>query len=115
MRDILTRATSHAQAVRPLFLPISLFAHLNTTIQSVAAEYLARGYTLSDQILQRAIELDQQHGISNRFLTYIQGLDTTLGTLRPLCKTARVADLCALQARRLSDLRRRSLESSRRR
>ena len=24
----------------------------------IAAEYLARGYTLSDQILQRAIELD---------------------------------------------------------
>ncbi|KAI0823288.1 hypothetical protein BC628DRAFT_1385678 [Trametes gibbosa] len=45
----------------------------------IAAEYLARGYTLSDQILQRAIELDQQHGISHRFLSYIQGLDTTLG------------------------------------
>ena len=47
---------------------------------AVAAEYLAKGYTLSDQILQRAIELDQQHGISNRFLSYIQSLDTKLGT-----------------------------------
>ncbi|TBU25530.1 hypothetical protein BD311DRAFT_764462 [Dichomitus squalens] len=46
----------------------------------IAAEYLAKGYTLSDQILQRAIELDQQHGISNRFLSYIQSLDTTLGS-----------------------------------
>ena len=75
--------------------PIPLFAHseLNTTRQSVAAEYLARGYTLSDQILQRAIELDQQHGISNRFLTYIQGLDTTLGASPPLCIPVRVADL----------------------
>ncbi|KAH9891953.1 hypothetical protein C8Q73DRAFT_837499 [Cubamyces lactineus] len=45
----------------------------------IAAEYLARGYTLSDQVLQRAIELDKQHGISNRFLSYIQSLDTTLG------------------------------------
>ncbi|KAH9932710.1 uncharacterized protein BXZ73DRAFT_101251 [Epithele typhae] len=45
----------------------------------IAAEYLAKGYTLSDQILQRAIELDQQHGISNRFLSYIQTLDTTVG------------------------------------
>ncbi|KAI0629892.1 hypothetical protein C8Q77DRAFT_1139081 [Trametes polyzona] len=45
----------------------------------IAAEYLARGYTLSDQILQRAIELDKQHGISNRFLSYIQSLDTKLG------------------------------------
>ncbi|KAI0350338.1 hypothetical protein OH77DRAFT_1080606 [Trametes cingulata] len=51
----------------------------------IAAEYLARGYKLSDQILQRAIELDQQHGISNRFLSYIQSLDTKLGekTLGP--------------------------------
>ena len=46
---------------------------------AVAAEYLAKGYTLSDQILQRAIELDQQHGISTKFLSYIQGLDTKLG------------------------------------
>ena len=53
---------------------------------SVAAEYLARGYTLSDQTLQRAIELDQQHGISNRFLTYIQGLDTTLGASPSLAR-----------------------------
>ncbi|EIW59646.1 uncharacterized protein TRAVEDRAFT_46948 [Trametes versicolor FP-101664 SS1] len=51
----------------------------------IAAEYLAKGYTLSDQILQRAIELDQQRGISTRFLSYIQGLDTTIGakTLGP--------------------------------
>lgn len=45
----------------------------------IAAEYLAKGYILSDQILQRAIEIDQQHGISGRFLSYIQGLDSTLG------------------------------------
>lgn len=51
----------------------------------IAAEYLARGYKLSDQVLQRAIELDSQHGISKRFLSYIQSLDTTLGekTLGP--------------------------------
>lgn len=45
----------------------------------IAAEYLARGYKLSDSILQRAIELDSQRGISKRFLSYIQSLDTTLG------------------------------------
>ena len=45
----------------------------------IAAEYLAKGYKLSDSILQRAIELDTQKGISTRFLSYIQGLDTTLG------------------------------------
>ncbi|KAL6300109.1 hypothetical protein BKA93DRAFT_752959 [Sparassis latifolia] len=45
----------------------------------IAAEYLARGYTLSDQILQRAIEIDRQQGISSRFLSYIQSLDAKLG------------------------------------
>ncbi|EPS98656.1 hypothetical protein FOMPIDRAFT_1024540 [Fomitopsis schrenkii] len=46
---------------------------------AIAAEYLAKGYQLHDQILQRAIELDTKHGISSRFLNYMQGLDTTLG------------------------------------
>ena len=46
----------------------------------VAAEYLAKGYQLHDQILQRAIELDSQKGISKRFLSYFQGLDATLGS-----------------------------------
>ena len=50
---------------------------------AIAAEYLARGYTLSDQILQRAIELDKQHGISNKFLNYFHSIDSTLGTLLP--------------------------------
>jgi len=45
----------------------------------IAAEYLARGYTLSDQVLQRAIEMDQKHGISSRFLSYIQSVDSKLG------------------------------------
>jgi len=45
----------------------------------IAAEYLARGYKLSDGILQRAIELDNQKGISTRFLNYIKGLDQTVG------------------------------------
>ncbi|KAL5520037.1 hypothetical protein ACEPAG_1697 [Sanghuangporus baumii] len=45
----------------------------------IAAEYLAKGYTLSDQILQRAIELDKQKGISQRFLSYFQQIDTTVG------------------------------------
>jgi len=46
----------------------------------IAAEYLARGYTLSDQILQRAIEIDSKQGISSRFLSYIQTADTKLGS-----------------------------------
>ncbi|KZT67063.1 hypothetical protein DAEQUDRAFT_694599 [Daedalea quercina L-15889] len=46
---------------------------------AIAAEYLAKGYQLHDQILQRAIELDSQHGISSRFLSYMKSLDNTLG------------------------------------
>jgi len=63
---------------------------------SVAAEYLAKGYTLSDQILQRAIDLDSaflnpssklvlthiadKQGISKRFLSYFHSIDSSLGS-----------------------------------
>ncbi|KAG7096336.1 hypothetical protein E1B28_003780 [Marasmius oreades] len=46
----------------------------------IAAEYLARGYMLSDNILKRAIELDNNRGISKRFLSYIQNIDSGLGS-----------------------------------
>ncbi|ETW82006.1 hypothetical protein HETIRDRAFT_418015 [Heterobasidion irregulare TC 32-1] len=45
----------------------------------IAAEYLAKGYTLSDHILQRAIHIDNEKGISKRFLNYFQSVDTSLG------------------------------------
>ncbi|KAH9986580.1 hypothetical protein BJV77DRAFT_1028544, partial [Russula vinacea] len=45
----------------------------------IAAEYLAKGYKLSDGILQRAIQLDAEKGISNRFLNYFQSLDSSIG------------------------------------
>jgi RNA recognition motif-containing protein len=45
----------------------------------IAAEYLARGYKLSDGILQRAIEMDNRQGISKRFLNYFHQFDTTVG------------------------------------
>ncbi|KAG8687644.1 hypothetical protein FRC09_013372 [Ceratobasidium sp. 395] len=46
---------------------------------AIAAEYLAKGYTLSDQILQKAIDMDKKQGISQRFLNYFRSLDSTLG------------------------------------
>ncbi|QRV77481.1 RNA recognition motif protein [Ceratobasidium sp. AG-Ba] len=46
---------------------------------AIAAEYLAKGYTLSDQILQKAIDMDKKQGISQRFLNYLRSLDVTLG------------------------------------
>jgi hypothetical protein len=45
----------------------------------IAAEYLAKGYSLSDHILTRAIEIDNTQGISKRFLTYVQNLDKSVG------------------------------------
>jgi RNA recognition motif-containing protein len=45
----------------------------------IAAEYLSRGYKLSDAVLQRAIEIDNKQGISKRFLNYITSLDSSIG------------------------------------
>lgn len=41
----------------------------------VAAEMLAHGYNLSDQVITRALQLDQQHGISNRFTKALTDFD----------------------------------------
>ena len=40
------------------------------------AEYLAHGYTISDNAIQKAIALDQQHGVSNRFMTALNQFDS---------------------------------------
>ncbi|KIJ14920.1 hypothetical protein PAXINDRAFT_169359 [Paxillus involutus ATCC 200175] len=45
----------------------------------IAAEYLAKGYKLSDHILQRAIDLDNKQGISSKFLSYMSNLDKSVG------------------------------------
>jgi len=41
----------------------------------IIAEYLANGYVVGNQGIQRAIDLDQKHGVSNRFLSTLQSLD----------------------------------------
>lgn len=41
----------------------------------ILAEYLAQGYVVGDATIQRAIELDHKHGVSNRFLSTLQNLD----------------------------------------
>jgi RNA recognition motif-containing protein len=42
----------------------------------IIAEYLAHGYVVGDVAAQRAIDLDTKHGISSRFLTTLNNLDT---------------------------------------
>lgn len=72
------------------------FLSIQANFLVVAAEYLARGYSLSDHILTRAIEMDSKlelflnsyfpndrsldtQGISKRFLNYFQHLDKSVG------------------------------------
>ena len=64
------------QEVSPLPL---IFASL-TKLFVVAAEYLAKGYVLSDQILNRAIDIDKKQGISQSFVQYMTNLDNKLGS-----------------------------------
>ncbi|KFH45424.1 hypothetical protein ACRE_037500 [Hapsidospora chrysogenum ATCC 11550] len=42
----------------------------------ILAEYLAQGYVIGDAAIQRALELDQKHGVSSRFMTTLQSLDS---------------------------------------
>lgn len=44
----------------------------------VLAEYIAHGYTVSDKAIERAIALDSQHGISNRFKSTLLNFDSKL-------------------------------------
>lgn len=41
----------------------------------IFAEYLAHGYTISDNAIQRAITLDQKHGFSQRFTNALSSFD----------------------------------------
>ena len=42
----------------------------------IAAEYLAHGYTLSDNVIQRALDLDNKHGVSTRFTAALTNFDS---------------------------------------
>ncbi|KAL8995722.1 MAG: hypothetical protein Q9188_006742 [Gyalolechia gomerana] len=44
----------------------------------IVAEYLAHGYTISDNAIQRAIALDNKHGVSNRFTSALLNFDSKI-------------------------------------
>lgn len=44
----------------------------------IIAEYLAQGYVVSDNAIQKAIALDQKHGFSSRFTTALANFDKKL-------------------------------------
>ena len=46
---------------------------------AIVAEILAHGYALSDDVTKRAIDLDNKHGLSDRFKGYLAQLDRSLG------------------------------------
>lgn len=41
----------------------------------ILAEYLAHGYVIGDAAIERAIELDNKHQVTNKFVTTLQNLD----------------------------------------
>lgn len=43
---------------------------------TIFAEYLAHGYVLGDNILQKAVEVDQKHGFSSSFKKFVSDLDS---------------------------------------
>jgi len=47
---------------------------------AIVAEYIAKGYVLSDQVLQKAIDLDQKQGISARFMAWWHSFDHAVGS-----------------------------------
>jgi len=44
----------------------------------IIAEYLAKGYKISDTAVQKALDLDQQHGVSSTFTTALTNFDQRL-------------------------------------
>jgi len=45
---------------------------------TVLAEYLSHGYVIGDNVLQKALDLDDKHGITTKFSTYLTQLDAKL-------------------------------------
>jgi len=54
----------------------------------IVAEYLAHGYVISDKIIERAIALDKQHGVSEHFTKTLANFDRRYGAT----ERARAAD-----------------------
>jgi hypothetical protein len=51
------------------------FAQESKPRSRVLAEYMAHGYVIGDAAVTRALELDQKHGVSARFLSTLQNLE----------------------------------------
>lgn len=69
-----TKSASATSAV-----PTSTLGQEDKPRTAVVAELLAHGYGLSDEVTKRAIDLDNKHGLTDTFKTYLSQLDRSLG------------------------------------
>ncbi|KAN0063533.1 hypothetical protein ACQY0O_003980 [Thecaphora frezii] len=65
---------------------------------AIIAEYLAHGYKISDDITKRAIEIDNKHGLSTKFKSYLTQLDRSLGARLEKSQAAHSSTLSAADA-----------------
>ncbi|RMZ76668.1 hypothetical protein DV738_g4786, partial [Chaetothyriales sp. CBS 135597] len=56
-------------------LPEDHIAQEDKPRSRIAAEYLAHGYVLSDQVVQKALDLDKKHGFSTKFTQALNNFD----------------------------------------
>lgn len=59
---------------------------------TIFAEYLAAGYALGDAVLERGIELDKKHGLTNKFASYLTSTLQALDNKTHASDTARSMD-----------------------
>lgn len=50
----------------------------------IMAQLLSKGYKINDEIISKSIQLDNKHGISDKFKRFINDLDVRLGNLTDL-------------------------------
>ena len=67
---------SKAGAAVSSSLPDDHVAQEDKPRSRIVAEYLAHGYTLSDNVIERALNLDKQHGLSSRFTNALSNFDS---------------------------------------
>lgn len=55
--------------------PLTDIAQEHKPKSTILAEYLAQGYVLSDNLIDKAVKFDQKNGISKNFTNFLTGLD----------------------------------------
>lgn len=61
-------------------------------LSAIFAEYLAAGYVIGDTVLERGIEFDKKHSLSNKFASYLTSVLHTLDNTTHASDTAKSMD-----------------------